>query len=253
LTSPLRVVVVEDQPLARERLVTLLRQQGVQVVGECADGAQALAVIPATTPDAVFLDVQMPEINGFDVIEALGLNGMPPVVFVTAFDKYALKAFEVHAFDYLLKPFGQDRLAAVVTRLSKTLRTRRRPPTSQYQDLLNEPRIAASRERVVLRSGGRIVFVRRDDIDWVKAEGNYCRVRAGGKDHLIRETLTDLAMRLGPSFERIHRSTLINLQRVEELRTAGGGEYDVVLKDGVRLRVTRLFRPRLERRLREQE
>jgi two-component system LytT family response regulator len=247
----MRVVVVEDQPLARERLAAMLRKQGVDVVAECGHGAEALDVIPATSPDAVFLDVQMPEVSGFDVIEALGPDRMPPVVFVTAFDKYALKAFEVHAFDYLLKPFAQERLARIVVRLKDALATRSGDRRIGYADLLKEPGIAGSRERIVLRCGGRIVFIRRDDIEWVKADGNYCHVRAEGKDHLTRETLNDLMLRLGPSFERIHRSMLVNLHRVEELRTAGSGEYDVVMNNGLRLRVTRLHRPRLEQRLRE--
>lgn len=254
MTRACRVVVVEDQPLARERLVALLRQQsGLTVVGECANGLEAVEQIPVMAPDVVFLDVQMPELSGFDVIEALGVERMPPVVFVTAFDKYALKAFEVHAFDYLLKPFAEERLVAVVARLKNLLRRDSGNVARRYSGLLEEPRIAASRERVVLRCGGRVLFIRRTDIDWVEAEGNYARVHTTAGNYLVREPLTDLALRLGPSFERIHRSTLVNVYRIEELQLAGSGEYDVVMNKGLRLRVTRLHRPALEKRLRELE
>jgi two-component system LytT family response regulator len=245
----LTAVVVEDQPLARERLVALLRQQpDLRVVGECADGAEAVERIPALAPDVVFLDVQMPELSGFDVIDAIGVDRMPPVVFVTAFDQYALQAFEVHALDYLLKPYAEARLKAVIAHVRKTLG---RSMASRYSGLLGEPAVASSRERIVLRSGGRILFISRDDIEWVDAQGNYAIVHASGQAYRVRDRISELEARLGPAFARIHRSTVVNVDHVRELQVAGGGEYDVVMKSGLRLRVTRLHRPALEQRLRE--
>jgi two-component system, LytTR family, response regulator len=248
--TALRVMVVEDHPLARERLVRMLTgEPDVEVVAECEHGAEALARIPQVSPDLVFLDVQMPEMNGFDVIEAIGVEAMPPVVFVTAFDSYALKAFEVHAFDYLLKPFGPARLSAVVARARQQIRGSR-APAPRLNDLLAAPEIAGRRDRLVLRSGGRIVFVLRDDVEWVEAAGNYVRFHAANGTIQIRDRMSAVEERLGDGFARIHRSTVVNLRLVVELQVAGGGEYDVLLKSGERLRVTRLHRPALEQQLR---
>ena len=249
--TPLRVIVVEDQPLAREHLVALLRTEpDVDVLAQCAHGGEALAAIPALRPDLVFLDVQMPEMNAFDVIEAIGVEEMPPVVFVTAFDAYALKAFEVHAFDYLLKPFGPSRLAGVVARARKTLSGSSEGDVARrYSGLLDTPSIAQGRERLVIRSGGRVLFVRRETIEWVEADGNYVNVYAEAGRYQSRERLSTMEQRLGSGFARIHRSTLVNLHRVAELQVAGGGEYDVVMTSGTRLRVTRMHRRALHERL----
>jgi two-component system LytT family response regulator len=257
----LRVVVVEDQPLARERLVTLLNEDPhVEVVAACENGGEAVDRIRELRPDIVFLDVQMPEVDGFDVIEAVGIDEMPPVVFVTAFDAYALKAFEVHAFDYLLKPFGQARLAAVLARARTQLSRRPAAPPHGHQNdaaarrmtgLLESSAIAQSRERLVFRSAGRILFVRREDIEWVEASGNNALVHATAGALQIRESMRAIEHRLGPGFARVHRSALVNLQRVQEMQVAGGGEYDVLMQSGLKLRVTRLHRAALERKLRE--
>ena len=249
--TALRVMVVEDHPLARERLVRMLSgETDVEVVAECEHGADALARIPAVSPDLVFLDVQMPEMSGFDLIEAIGVDEMPPVVFVTAFDSYALKAFEVHAFDYLLKPFGPARLSAVLARARKQLQRANGRDTGRLSHLLGAPEVAANRERLVLRSGGRVLFVLRDDVEWVEAAGNYVRFHGATGTIQIRDRMSAVETRLGGDFARIHRSTMVNLRRVVELQVAGGGEYDVVMQSGERLRVTRLYRPALEERLR---
>ena len=248
--KPIRAVVVEDQPLARERLVSLLRAEQVDVVAECEHGGRAVEAIPLVAPDVVFLDVQMPELNAFEVIEAIGVDEMPPVVFVTAFDAYALKAFEVHAIDYLLKPFGQERLAGVVRRLRSTLRVPHEGPAARrLETLLGVPGLAPGRDRLVVRSGGRVVFVPRQDIEWVEASGNYAVIHTAGSTYQVRDRMSALEARLGSTFARIHRSTLVNLHRVQEMQVAGGGEYDVVLRSGLKLRVTRLHRPALEARL----
>ena len=250
--TPLRVMVVEDHPLARERLVRMLNgEAGVEVVAECEHGAEALERIPRLTPDLVFLDVHMPEMSGFDVIEAIGVDAMPPVVFVTAFDSYALKAFEVHALDYLLKPFGPARLSAVLVRARTQIPRRNGTNGHRLHHLLSAPEVAGGRERLVLRSGGRVLFVLRDDVEWVEAAGNYVRFHTATGTIQIRDRMSAVEERLGSGFGRIHRSTVVNLRRVVELQIAGGGEYDVVLKSGARLRVTRLHRPALEEQLRQ--
>jgi two-component system LytT family response regulator len=198
----------------------------------------------------VLLDVQMPEMSGFEVIEAIGVDRMPPVVFITAYDAYALRAFDVFAFGYLLKPLGADRLAQTIERVRPRLSaTSARKRARSMEELLARPGAGRHPDRLVVRSGGRVAFVRIADVEWVEACGNYSIIHAGGRHYDTRETMYGLNRRLGAMFARIHRSYLINLPFVVELRTAGGGEYDVVLRSGRTLRVTRRFRPALEQRL----
>jgi two-component system LytT family response regulator len=248
IASPVRVVVVEDQPLARSHMADVLGHlPGVSVVAECANGSEAVEIIPQVSPDLVFLDIQMPGLTGFDVIEAIGVDRMPPVIFVTAYDMYALKAFEVHALDYVLKPTTRAQIEAVVARARARLGTVLPDVLAgQLSRLLNRAEVTTGRDRFAIRSGTRIVFVRYADIDWVEACGNYAIIHAGADRHTLREPLVVLEERLGAGFKRIHRGTIINLRRVKEMRTAGKGEYDVVLGDGRPLRVTRRFRRGLE-------
>lgn len=245
---PLKVVVVEDQPLVRSHMADVLgRMRGIHVVAECADGAEAVETITAVSPDLVFLDIEMPGMTGFDLIEAIGVDRMPAVIFVTAYDMYALKAFEVQALDYILKPTSRARLEKAVERARQRLGSVLPQGLSAHLSaLLSRPEVAAGRDRFAIRSGGRIVFVRHQDIDWVEACGNYAIVHVGADQHTLREPLTALEERLGRSFARIHRGTIVNLRRVRELRTAGKGEYDVILLDGRPQRVTRRFRRSLE-------
>jgi two-component system LytT family response regulator len=216
---------------------------GVTVAAECANGSEAVEMIPGAGADLVFLDIQMPGLTGFDVIESIGVDRMPPVIFVTAYDMYALKAFEVHALDYVLKPTTRAQIEQVLTRarahLGKVLPD---VVAKELSTLLNRPEVTTGRDRFAIRSGNRIVFVRYADIDRVEACGNYAIIHAGVDQHTVREPLVVLAERLGRDFRRIHRGTNINLRRVKEMRTAGKGEYDVVLGDGRPLRVTRRFR-----------
>ena len=251
--TPLRVVVVEDQPLVRSHLVeTLGRVDGVEVVGACENGMTAVERIPELAPDLVFLDVQMPEMSGFDVIEAIGADRMPPVVFVTAYDMYALKAFEVHALDYVLKPTSVGRLTDVVERARQRLGGIRPADVARHlSSLLNHPEVSKGRDRFAIRTDGRLLFVPHRDIHLVEASGNYAIVHTASGRHIIRAPLSDVEQRLGPGFKRIHRSTIVNLHSVREMRTAGKGEYDVVMQDGRVQRVTRRFRRDLERALAE--
>src|SRR5262249_15102954 len=215
------------------------------VGGECADGQEARRAIGKHQPQLVFLDVQMPGLNGFDVLEAIGPDKMPAVVFVTAYDAYALRAFEVHALDYLLKPFDRDRFQKALQRARAEVQ--RAGPDPRLASLLEEVKARKPAERLMLQSSGKVYFVRVEDIDWVEAAGNYARLHVGGETHLLRETMNGLEARLDPQkFLRIHRSTIVNIERVKELHPWFHGDYQVVLRDGTELTLSRSYRPRLQ-------
>ena len=251
--NKIRALVVDDEPLARERVITLLQREGdVEVVGECSDGAQAVAAIQDRSPDLVFLDIQLPGGDGFDVISAIGAERMPPVIFVTAYDEYALRAFEVHALDYLLKPFGRDRFRETLQHARVSVERRRagdlgRRLLALVNDIRPEP---AQLERLVLRSGGRVFFIRTSDIDWIEAAGNYVRLHLGTESHLFRETMNGIETRLDPArFVRIHRSRIVNIERIQELQPSPTGDYVVLLNTGARVPLGRAYRDRLEERV----
>jgi two-component system LytT family response regulator len=251
--TKIRTLVVDDEPMARERLRTLLQQEAdVDVVGECADGTQAVAAIEHHAPDLVFLDVQMPGLDGFGVIQAVGVEKMPTVVFITAYDEYALRAFEVHALDYLLKPFGRDRFRETLSHARASLERRRagdlgRRLLALVHDLKPEP---ATLERLVVKSGGRVFFLRTEELDWIEAAGNYVRLHLGQESHLFRETMTRMEARLDARhFVRIHRSRIVNTERIKELQPWFNGESVVVLRNGTRLPLSRGYRDKLQQRL----
>jgi two-component system LytT family response regulator len=255
VTDPIRVLVVDDEPLARRRLRSLLRAEpDIDVVGECGDGGAAVAEIEALAPDLVFLDVQMPEADGFDVLEAVAPGKMPVVVFVTAYDAYALKAFEVHALDYLLKPFSRDRFRATAARAREEVRRRREEGAEGRGDLtalVRELRRAGrGGERLVVRDEGRVSFLRHDEIDWIESAGNYLRIHVGMETHLARGTIKSSAERLDPdTFLRISRSTIVNLDRVRAVHPWTRGELVVVMRDGTQLPTTGEHGRRLRDRL----
>lgn len=250
----IRALVVDDQPLARERLVQLLRAApDVEIVGVCATGLEAVASIGRDAPDVVFLDLQMPELDGLAVVERVGPSRMPLTVFVTAHDDYAVQAFEAEALDYLLKPFARPRFERALDRVRDAIVRRRDAAAaqalSQLVARLREPAPPAT-SRLVVKSGGRVSFVERDAIDWVEAHGNYCRLHVGAEAFLVRETMHALLGQLGAErFARVHRSAIVQLTRVRELRIAGGGDYDVVLASGDRVPVSRAYRDALQERL----
>ncbi len=251
--NKIRTVVVDDEPMARERLVSLLGQEkDIELIGECADGSQAISAIQQQQPDLVFLDVQMPACDGFRVIEHVGAERMPAVVFVTAYDEYALKAFEVHAIDYLLKPFGRDRFQQTLQHARAHVERRRagdlgRRLMALVQDIKPEPQ---KMDRLVVKSGGRVFFLRTDDIEWVEAAGNYVRLHLASDSHLFRETMNNMEGRLdGQRFVRIHRSRIVNTDRIKELQPWFNGEYVVVLHNGTRLTLSRGYREKLQERL----
>lgn len=250
--SRIRTLVVEDQPIARDRLVELLQSEtDVELVGVAGSGADAVDAIRRLAPDLVFLDLQIPELDGFGVIAEVG-RGMPLTIFVTAYDEYALRAFDVHAFDYLLKPFGRERFEQALERARRHLeRQRAGELASRLMALVEDVRPARSRpERLMVRSGARVVFVDVEQVDWVEAEGNYVRLHTAADSHLVRDTMLAMERRLGPQFVRIHRSRIVNRARVRELRLAPSGEYEAVLHNEMRLGVGRNYRETLQERLR---
>ena len=250
--NQIRTVIADDQPMARERLTALLSEEpDVQVVAACASGAEAVSAIERHRPDLVFLDMQMPELDGFGVIAAVGPERMPSVVFVTAYDEFALRAFDVHALDYLLKPFGRQRFQKALDRARDHLsRERAGDLARRLLALVEETRPGhPRRERLMVRSGARVVFIEVRQVDWVEAEGNYVRLHVGEESHLIRDTMHAVEARLGGQFVRIHRSRIANTDKVQELRIASNGEYEIVLRTGRTLRVSRLYRDKISERL----
>ena len=252
--NKIRTLVVEDEPMARERVLSLLQQQpDIEVVGECGDGAQAVSAIERLDPELVFLDVQIPVMDGFGVIRAVSPERMPMVVFTTAYDEYALRAFEVHALDYLLKPFDRARFQRALDRVRESRERRRagdlgRRLLAMVQDL--KPEAEPAPERMVVKSGGRIFFIRVDEIEWVDAAGNYVRLHVKGEAHLFRETMTAMEKRLDAAqFVRIHRSHIVNIAHVKELQPGIAGEQVVVLRGGARLTLSRGYRARLRERM----
>jgi two-component system LytT family response regulator len=244
----LRALIVDDEPPARARVRALLESEpDVCVVGECADGVTAASTIAITQPNVVFLDVEMPEQDGFEMLQSLDLTSELHVVFVTAYDHYALQAFEVHAADYLLKPFDRDRFQQTVAHLRERIASSNWPDTrDQLQRLLQEVTRARANARVVVKTDGRLVVLDPDSIDWIAAEGNYARIHLASQQYLVRETLSSLTQRLDPArFARIHRSTIVNLRQVHELHPLFHGEYVVVLRTGTRLTLSRTYRETL--------
>src|SRR3954465_862591 len=251
--APTRVLIVDDEPLARERIRTLLSEDAAfEVAGEAGDGAAAAQAIASLNPDLVFLDVQIPGADGFDVIEAIGPDKMPFVVFVTAYDRYALKAFDVHALDYLLKPFDRERFREALTRAQAQIeRNTGGDIERRLAAIVKDLRPAKTRtDRFVVKSGGRIFFVRTAEIDWIEAAGNYVKLHVGNDSHLIRETMNAVEGKLSPDlFVRIHRCHIVNIEQVRELQPWFNGEYVVFLKNGTRLTPSRGYRERLQERV----
>jgi two-component system, LytTR family, response regulator len=243
----LRVVIVDDEPLARRRLKALLKAEpSVEVVGESEDGESALEAIRRLRPDLVFLDVQMPGLDGFDVIELLEPDACPAVIFVTAYDQYAMRAFDVHAADYLLKPFERGRLRKALARASALAGSADTP--KRLHALVDTVRAHQPLRRFLVKTPGRVYAVRVDDVESMEAAGHYVELRTPNGAHLVRESMATLERRLDPArFVRIHRSTIVNVDKVIELRPAFHGEFEVVLAGGRRLRCSRTYAADLTR------
>jgi two-component system, LytTR family, response regulator len=261
--DPIRTLIVDDEPLARENLRIRLRgAPDFRVVGECGSGKEALEAIRRDHPDLVFLDIRLPDLDGFAVIERTSPEIMPVIVFVTAYDRHALDAFRVHALDYLLKPIEPDRFAETLETCRQRMAEVRRPagPVPPVFDLAGSaPETARRRgsptaeqpaacpERLVIRSGGRVLFVRCDAIDWIEATGDYIGLHVGEKTHLLHQTMNEMEARLDSrAFARVHRSAIVQVDRIRELRPLGRGEFAVCLAGGRELKLTRRHRERLE-------
>ncbi len=235
--AKIRAVVVDDEPLARSSLKVLLRRDPeVELVGECKSGMEALAEIRRKKPELVFLDVQMPECDGFDVLEQLGSEMPPALVFVTAYDQYALRAFEAGALDYLLKPFDNARFERALNRAKERIEQGKETPRKI--------------ERLVIKNAGQVLFQKISEIDWIEAADYYVCLHVGTKTHLLRRSMSDLDQELEQAaFCRIHRSAIVNLERVRQLEISEDGGTDVVLNSGTRLRLSRRYRKELQARL----
>ncbi|HYL55099.1 MAG TPA: LytTR family DNA-binding domain-containing protein [Gemmatimonadales bacterium] len=256
---PIRTLIVDDEPAAREGMRHLLAADPeIVLAGECSNGREAAAAIRNTSPDLVFLDVQMPELDGFGVLREVGVERAPAVVFVTAFDQYALRAFDVHAIDYLLKPFTDDRFRQSLDRAKQLVRqgrlgdlTRKLAALLDNDESAPAPAPAPSYlDRLVVKSGGKVTLLPVGEIEWIDAEGDYVRIHVGKTWHLLRETMKNLEDQLDAArFVRIHRSTIVNLEKVKELQPFFRGEYVVVLHNGTTLKLSRGYRDNLEARL----
>ncbi len=246
----IRTLIVDDEPLARERIRSLLeREPDVEVIGECHDGEDAVAVIRREKPALMFLDVQIPELDGFGVVKKLGEAEMPVTVFVTAYDQYALQAFEVHAVDYLLKPFDEERFKKALDRARRAIGAENGNGfNARLMAMLEDLKPAPSHaDRIVVKNAGRLFFLRADEIDWVESSGNYVNLHVGHEAHLLRETMAGIEERLDPTrFIRIHRTAIVKIDQIRELHPLFHGEYEVVLRDGTRLTLSRGYRDRLQ-------
>ncbi|PYR88245.1 MAG: DNA-binding response regulator [Acidobacteria bacterium] len=252
-TRKLTTLIVDDEPLARERLLALLSTENdIEVLGQCRDGEEAVSAIHERHPDLVLLDVEMPRMDGFEVIDTIGPERMPMVIFVTAYDQHAIKAFQVRALDYLLKPFDRDRFSDALQRARTQIESQTNGDLGKRLLALMKDlrRDAPKTDRLVVKSGGRLFFLRADEIDWIEAAGNYVRLHVGNQSHLLRETMNAIEARLDPErFFRIHRCRIVNVERIQEMQPWLNGEYSVVLRTGVRLTLSRGYREKLQDKL----
>jgi two-component system LytT family response regulator len=258
-SSPLlRTLVIDDEEPARGILRDLLvTDPEIELIGECVNGTEAVTAIRTHRPDLVFLDIQMPGLDGFGILDQLQPEELPIVIFVTAYDQYAVQAFEVHALDYLLKPFDDERFAEAVARAKATLHSKEVEKVSErLVGLIQDRRDQSARtpnsspNRLMIRSSGRVYFVKTEDIDWIEAADYYARIHAGGRSHLLRESLASLEEKLdSEQFARVHRSAIVNMDRVKEMRPLFKGSYALILEDGTQLKLSRQRRAELEERL----
>lgn len=248
--TKIQALIVDDEPLARERVQRFLDSEpDVEIIGECRDGLEAVAMIQNLQPGLVFLDIELPELDGFGVLEKIGVEHMPPVIFTTAYDQHALRAFDVHAVDYLLKPYNHERFRRALERVRAQMQNDHEGGDldERLRALLETLRPEHKYiERLMIKASGRVIFLPTSELDWIEAEGNYLRLHAGREAYLLRETMNRLAAKLDPhKFARIHRSTLVNVERIKELQPMFGGDYVVILRDGTQLTLSRSYRDKL--------
>ena len=260
MAEKIKTLIVDDEPLARRNLRLLLEKDSqIEIIDECRNGREAVNAIKGLSPDLLFLDIQMPEMDDFDVLEKVGADKIHAIIFVTAFDQYALKAFEVHALDYLLKPFDDVRFEKALQQAKSQIEQREINKLSKKLLALLEDRVSdrehRAREktylhRLMIKLANRVLLLKVADIDWIEADGNYAKLHVGNKAHMLREKMHDLESQLDPdTFVRVHRSIIVNLDRIKELHPHFNGDYVIVLADGTQLRLSRSRREQLEARL----
>jgi two-component system, LytTR family, response regulator len=251
ITPAIRTIIADDEHLSRQKLSLLLSSEpGVQVVAECQNGEQTVDAVHAHKPDLLLIDIRMPDMDGFDVLAKIAEDEMPVVVFTTAYDQFAIRAFDAHALDYLLKPFERERLHQAIERTrAELLKSHNLNLTSRIFDMLaqkTEPKQAD--DRMVIRAGGKVVFLDVKEIDWIEAAANYVKLNAGKDSYLLREGIGSMAERLDPErFVRIHRSVIVNVRKIRELQPCDSGEYIAVLKNGKELSCSRGYRAQVQR------
>ena len=251
----MRTIIADDEHLARKKLRLLLGSEpGVQVLAECRDGQQTIDAVNALKPDLLLIDIRMPDLDGFQVLGKIAPDEMPVVVFTTAYDQFAIRAFEAHALDYLLKPFDGERLHHAIERArTELLKRHNRDLTSRILDLVAKnanPKTESrqAEDRMVIRTGGKVVFLDVKEIDWIEAAANYVKLNVGKDSYLMREGIGSISARLDPDrFVRIHRSVIVNVRKIKELQPCDSGEYIAVLKSGKELSCSRGYRTQLQR------
>ena len=247
--APIRALIADDEALARKFLRRLLKDDhDVEIVGECSNGREAVAMIRKQNPDLVFLDVQMPEMDGFAVLESIGTGRLPEIIFATAYEKYAIRAFELHALDYLLKPFDQARFKDAIKHAKERFRSERRNEgrrqiSALLESIKNKPQYL---ERLMIKAAGRITFLSIDEINWIEADDKYVHLHTGKIAPMVRQTLSAMETQLDPKkFRRVHRSAIVNVGRIKELQPLFSGEHSILLEDGTKLTLSRNYKDKL--------
>jgi two-component system, LytTR family, response regulator len=247
--APIRALIADDEALARKFIRRMLKDDhDVEIVGECSNGKETVATIRKQNPDIVFLDVQMPEMDGFAVLESIGIERLPEIIFATAYEQYAIRAFELHALDYLLKPFDQARFKDAIKHAKERVRSERQNDgrmqiSALLESIKNKPQYL---DRVMIKSGGRITFLSIDEINWIEADDKYVHLHTAKISPMVRQTLSAMETQLDPTkFRRIHRSAIINVKRIKELQPLFSGEYSIHLEDGTMLTLSRNYKNKL--------
>ena len=248
-SRPIRALIVDDEALARRFIRRMLKDdRDFEIIGECNNGKETVAMIREQNPDVVFLDVQMPEMNGLAVLESIGIERLPEIIFTTAYEQYAVRAFEFHALDYLLKPFDQARFKDAIKYAKERFRSDRRDDgrkqiSALLENIKNKPRYL---ERLVIKAGGRITFLPSNEINWIEADDKYVHLHTTKARPMVRQTLSAMEEQLDPSkFRRVHRSTIVNIERIAELQPLFSGEYSILLHDGTKLTLSRNYKDKL--------
>ena len=248
-SAQIRALIADDEALARKFIRRMLKDDhDVEIVGECSNGKETVAMIRKEGPDLVFLDVQMPEMDGFAVLEAIGVERLPEIIFATAYEQYAIRAFELHALDYLLKPFDQTRFKEAIRHAKERFRSERQKEgrmqiTALLESISNKPQYL---DRLVIKAGGRITFLSTREINWIEADDKYVHLHTGKVNPMVRQTLSAMEAQLDPKkFRRVHRSAIVNVERIKELQPLFSGEHSILLEDGTKLTLSRNYREKL--------